>query len=222
MATEKKKPDKLYKFETLLIAICVAMAFGFMAGAAFTVYKLDTGPAASRMPPAASNAAATVDPDKESRIAMLEKVAAQNPDDGKNWQELGNLYFDTGRPTDAIDAYTRSLAIIPGNPNVLTDMGVMYRRSGKPEKAVESFDRAIAADPKHETARFNKGIVLLHDLKDEKGALAAWKGLLEINPLAMAPNGQTVDELVKVIISTVFSVSRSTSSAALSVTGWAQ
>jgi len=197
MGSEKKKSEKRYKFETLLISACVAMAFGFMAGAAFTVYKLDKGPSASRMPPPASSAAATVDPNKESRIAMLEKVAAQNPDDGKNWQELGNLYFDTGRHTDAIDAYNKSLAIIPGNPNVLTDLGVMYRRSGKPEKAVEAFDRAIAANARHETARFNKGIVLLHDLKDEKGALAAWKGLLEVNPLAMAPNGQTVDELVK-------------------------
>ena len=197
MATKDKKPEKRYKFETLVIAMCVAMAFGFMAGAAFTVYKLDSNPTVSQMPPAASNVAANMDPEKESQIVMLEKVVAQNPDDGKTWQELGNLYFDTARHADAIDAYNKSLAILPGNPNVLTDLGVMYRRSGQPEKAVDAFDRAIAADPKHETSRFNKGIVLLHDLKDEKGALAAWKELLAVNPLAMAPNGQTVDELIK-------------------------
>lgn len=197
MVETKERAEKLYKFETLLLAVCIAMAAGFMAGAAFTVYKLDTGPAVSRMPPAASGVAANVDPDKENRITMLEKVVAQNPKDGKTWQELGNLYFDTGRNTDAIDAYNKSLAITPGNPNILTDLGVMYRRTGKPEKAVDAFDRAIAAEPGHETARFNKGIVLLHDLQDEKGALAAWRGLLEINPLAMAPNGQTVDELIK-------------------------
>ena len=197
MATKDKKPEKRYKFETLVIAMCVAMAFGFMAGAAFTVYKLDSNPAVSQMPPADSNVAANMDPDKESQIVMLEKVVAQNPDDGKTWQKLGNLYFDTARHADAIDAYNKSLAILPGNPNVLTDLGVMYRRSGQPEKAVDAFDRAIAADPKHETSRFNKGIVLLHDLKDEKGALAAWKELLAVNPLAMAPNGQTVDELIK-------------------------
>lgn len=197
MGTKEKKPEKRYKFETLLITMCVAMAFGFMVGAAFTVYKLDTDPAIARMPPSASNVAANVDPGKEDRIAMLEKVVAQNPDDGKTWQELGNLYFDTARHAEAIDAYNKSLAILPGNPNVLTDLGVMYRRSGKPKMAIEAFDRAIAADPGHETSRFNKGIVLLHDLNDEKGAIAAWRGLLEINPLAMAPNGQTVDELIK-------------------------
>ncbi len=197
MGTEVKKPEKQYKFETLVIAVCVAVAFGFMVGAAFTVYKLDTDPAIPQMTPAASNVAANVEPGKADRIAMLEKVVVKNPDDGKIWQELGNLYFDTARHTDAIDAYNKSLAILPGNPNVLTDLGVMYRRNSQPENAIASFDRAIAAEPKHETARFNKGIVLLHDLKNEKGALAAWKGLLAINPLAMAPNGQTVDELIK-------------------------
>ena len=73
----------------------------------------------------------------------------------------------------------------------------MYRRSGAPEKAIASFDKAIAIDPNHEVSRFNKGIVLLHDLKDTERALQAWESLLEINPLAMAPNGQSVDELIK-------------------------
>jgi len=166
MGKKQKTPEKQYKFETLVIAVCVAMAFGFMAGAAFTVYKLDTSEPVSRMSPASSGVSAAMDPGKESRIAMLEKVVRENPEDGATWKVLGDLYF-------------------------------MYRRSGNSKKALESFDRAISADPKHETARFNKGIVLLHDLNDEKSAVAAWRGLLEVNPLAMAPNGQSVDELIK-------------------------
>ena len=63
--------------------------------------------------------------------------------------------------------------------------------------AIESFDRAAAIDTKHEPARFNKGIVLLHDLKDQNGAIKAWEDLLEINPLAMAGNNQSVDQLIK-------------------------
>ena len=197
MGKKKKTPEKLYKFETLVIAVCVALAFGFMAGAAFTVYKLDTSEPVSRMPPASSSVSAAMDPGQESRIAMLEKVVKEKPEDGATWKALGDLYFDTKRHADAIDAYEKSLAIGPNDPNVLTDLGVMYRRSGNSEKAVAAFDRAIATDPKHETARFNKGIVLLHDLSDEKSAVAAWRGLLEVNPLAMAPNGQSVDELIK-------------------------
>jgi len=197
MGKPEKKEEKRYKFETLVIAICVAMAFGFMVGAAFTVWKLDSSPTVASMPPASSGVAANLNPEKNSRITMLKKVVEQNPGDGKSWIELGNLYFDTAQHAEAIDAYTRALDINPNNANVITDLGVMYRRSGNSEKAVEMFDRAIAVDPKHETSRFNKGIVLLHDLKDEKGAIAAWRGLLEVNPVAMAPNGQTVDELIR-------------------------
>jgi tetratricopeptide (TPR) repeat protein len=72
----------------------------------------------------------------------------------------------------------------------------MYRRAGRPEDAVREFDRAIAIDPKLENPRFNKGVVLLHDLNDREGAIRAWEGLLNINPLAKAPNGQSVDELI--------------------------
>ena len=197
MGKQEKNEEKRYKFETLVIAVCVAMAFGFMAGAAFTVYKLDSGTPVATMPPNSSGVAANLNSEKMGRISMLKKVVEKNPDDGKTWVELGNLYFDTAQHAEAIDAYTRALDINPNNANVITDLGVMYRRSGNSEKAVEMFDRAIAVDPRHETSRFNKGIVLLHDLKDDKGAIAAWRGLLEINPLAMAPNGQTVDELIQ-------------------------
>jgi tetratricopeptide (TPR) repeat protein len=73
----------------------------------------------------------------------------------------------------------------------------MYRRTGNPEKAVEAFDKAVSTDADHEIARFNKGIVLLHDRNDPAGAIQAWKELLEVNPEAVAPNGQRVAELLQ-------------------------
>jgi cytochrome c-type biogenesis protein CcmH/NrfG len=132
-----------------------------------------------------------------ARIFELEKQTAQNPQSAEAWIQLGNLYFDTDNNEKAIGAYQNSLALKPDNANVLTDMGVMYRRSGKPAEAIKAFSKAIAVDPRHEVSRFNKGIVLMHDLKDREGALKAWEGLLEINPLAMAPNGQSVDQLIQ-------------------------
>jgi cytochrome c-type biogenesis protein CcmH/NrfG len=75
-------------------------------------------------------------------------------------------------------------------------MGVMYRRNGNPKAAVDAFNEAIRIDPKHEVSRFNKGIVLMHDLNDPDGAVETWEKLLEVNPLAMAPGGRSVDELV--------------------------
>jgi cytochrome c-type biogenesis protein CcmH/NrfG len=135
--------------------------------------------------------------DDASRLLELEKKVKANPADAALWAQIGNLYFDSGIFGNAIDAYETSLKYKPDNPDVLTDLGVMYRRSGNPEKAVEKFDAAMAVDPKHQVSRFNKGIVLIHNLKDLDGGIAAWEALLEINPLAMAPNGQSVDELIQ-------------------------
>ena len=130
------------------------------------------------------------------RIAALERQTKANPNNTQAWTELGNAYFDSGQYEASISAYRKSLELDPSNPNVWTDMGVMYRRSGKPEEAIKAFDQAIAADPKHEVSRMNKGIVLLHDLNDFDGAIRAWEGLLEVNPLAMAPNGVSIDQMV--------------------------
>ena len=170
----------------------VTLVVGFIAGTIFGVMKADplTGgqsvasPAAAGKPPV-------------QMFQTLEAAAATDPQNAEAWVRLGNAYFDADQYQQAIDAYEKSLAIAPGNPNVLTDLGVMYRRNKQPEKAVEMFSWAMQADPRHEVSRMNKGIVLLHDLKDETGAITAWEELLSINPLATFGDGQSVDEMVR-------------------------
>jgi cytochrome c-type biogenesis protein CcmH/NrfG len=144
--------------------------------------------------PASTKAA---DPGNASMIAALEKETRSNPGNLEAWVELGNSYFDSTQYEKAIGAYRKALEINPDNANVWTDMGVMYRRNGNPQEAVTAFDKAIEVDPKHEVSRMNKGIVLLHDLKDTDGAIEAWEGLLEVNPVAMAPTGRSVDEMIQ-------------------------
>ena len=178
--------------ETFLIVTLLALAVGFFGGVVFAVFKSD-----SKAPvPSAPVQMGAPAPAGSDRIATLEREAQANPGNANAWTELGNAYFDSNQFEASISAYRKSLEINPGNPNVWTDMGVMYRRSNKPKEAVKAFDQAIAADPKHEISRMNKGIVLLHDLNDFKGAIEAWEGLLEINPIAMAPNGISIDQMV--------------------------
>ncbi len=188
--TDKKKALKGYiQTPTATIFTLVAFGLGFFAGVAFAVYK--TGPQASNRPlPQVQNESAQM-------IAKFEAEVNQNPANSAAWVQLGHLYFDGNAYSQAINAYEKALQLEPNNPNVMTDLGIMYRRNGEPEKAVAIFSRVIAIAPKHENARFNKGIVMLNDLQDREGALAAWEGLRAINPLAMAPNGQSIDELIQ-------------------------
>ncbi len=132
-----------------------------------------------------------------SGIDSLKAEALRNPGSAAAWISLGNAYFDGERYPEAIEAYKRSLEIAPGDPDVWTDLGVMYRRTGQPNRAVEAFDRARGLDPRHQECRFNKGVVLLYDLQDRSGALQAWLELAAINPTFVAPNGQSIQELIR-------------------------
>ena len=164
---------------------------GFLGGVVFSIYK-STGVAPVAVPTAAQPDIG----DRAQELDRLTKETAQNPGNGAAWIQLGNLYFDTNIPEKAIWAYQKSLEIDPANPDVWTDLGVMYRRNNQPQEALKAFDEAIRLDPKHEPSRFNKGIVQLHDLNDPAAGIKTWEDLLAINPLAMAPNGKSVDELV--------------------------
>lgn len=158
-----------------------------------------TQPAESARPhPGATDpAAAGLPPGLAARLTELQAAVRKDPASAANWTELGNLFFDAGRVHEAINAYERSLAIAPGNADVLTDLGIMYRENDAPEKAVDCFRKAFAANPRHENALFNAGVVLYNDLGRKDEALAAWRRLLALNPQARAPDGRTVLEMVR-------------------------
>ena len=173
--------------------VALAFAAGILAGVLLTLYKTGGSPPAELHNHAEQKSSAGL----SDQIAALEFKVSQNPGDIEGWIQLGNLCFDSDLPEKSIAAYEKALALNPNNADVLTDQGVMYRKSGKFDKAIQCFDKAVGVNPKHEIARFNKGIVLMHDLNNPKGAIQAWEELLAVNPLAMAPNGMSIDEMLK-------------------------
>jgi cytochrome c-type biogenesis protein CcmH/NrfG len=195
MAKKQKVEQGQYiRKETFYMVTLLALAVGFFGGVVFAVFKSDSKAPVPSAPAQMGSPAPA--PASSDRIAALERQTQAEPGNVKAWTELGNAYFDSNQYEESISAYRKSLELDPSNPNVWTDMGVMYRRAGKPEDAIKAFDQAIAADPKHEVSRMNKGIVMLHDLNDFNGAIQAWEGLLEVNPIAMAPNGVSIDQMV--------------------------
>ena len=117
-----------------------------------------------------------------SKIQTLKDIVKKDPKNLSAWVELGNLYFDSDQPKEAIEAYSQYLAIKPDNPDVRTDMGIMYRKLGEFDRAIEEFKKAAQSDPKHVNSRYNLGMVLLHDKQDIKGAIKAWEEYLKVDP----------------------------------------
>jgi cytochrome c-type biogenesis protein CcmH/NrfG len=194
--TEQTAPKNGYvKTQTLVFAVFLAFVVGFFAGIVLTIVKTGNGPP----PGVGADTTAEMEEARQRRaqIAQLEAHTQSNPQDAEAWARLGHAYFDENQPSKAIAAYQSALKLRPNNADLWTDLGVMYRRDQQPEEAVRAFDRAIEIDPAHEIAHFNKGVVLIHDLSDVEGGVRSWKALLAINPTAKAPNGQTVEELIR-------------------------
>ena len=202
MVKNKEIANKGYvKKQTLMGAVLLSLFIGFVGGSIYSSFKLASDKQMQQKRVAAGNDQVSEQQDNSAefaaKILQLEQYLEQHPKDAEALAQLGHLFYDSNQFVNAIDAYEKSLAIEPEKTGVITDLGVMYRRNEQPEKAIEAFDKAIAIDPAFEIARFNKGVVLLHDLNDVQGGIRAWEELVEQNPMAMAPNGESVDALVQ-------------------------
>jgi len=185
------------KKETAILGIVIAFIIGFIAGA--VVFGLTRG---SGTPRGASVAQKGPSPEMTQEMGeavpnpaevaaktqALKDIVQRDPKNLSAWAELGNIYFDTNQPQEAIDAYSKYLALKPDNADVRTDMGIMYRKLGDFDRAIKEFRTAAQNDPKHVNSRYNIGIVLLHDKQDIKGAIKAWEDYLKVDPKSERAN----------------------------------
>jgi len=186
---DKKEPDSLSKRvrgKTIGIAFGAGIVVGILVAIVWqakisnpAVCKMDSSP-----------------PGAASKIQDLQYIVQKDSLNAGAWIELGNLFYDTRRSEEAIDAYAHALKIKPDNPDVLTDMGVMYRNEKMFPQAIECFEKALTIDPKHRLARYNKGAVLLNDLLDRNGAIAEWEMLLKVDSKAVSADGQSIAALL--------------------------
>ena len=175
------------KKETVILAVVIAFLVGFITGATVAILKGKKGvegPAMVQKPQTAPMPAPPGPSSLEvaSKIQNLKDILKKDPKNLPAWVELGNLYFDSNQPKEAIEAYSQYLAIKPDNADVRTDMAIMYRNLGEMDRALEQFQKAAQSDPKHVNSRYNIGIVLLHDKQDIKGAIKAWEEYLKVDP----------------------------------------
>jgi tetratricopeptide (TPR) repeat protein len=175
------------KKETVILIVVIAFLAGFITGATVAILKGKKGveTVAVQQKPQMGPPSAPPGPsplEVASKIKTLKEIIQKDPENLPAWVELGNLYFDTDQPKEAIEAYSKYLVVKPENADVRTDMGIMYRRLGEFDRSLEEFRKAAQSDPNHVHSRYNIGIVLLHDKQDIKGAIKAWEEYLKVDP----------------------------------------
>lgn len=193
-------PKGFVKKEVMIIAALATLIVGFLGGVIFSSFRAPLQPATvaqSSVPqPQAGQQPSGPTAAQAAQIFSLEEEVKANPKSVGAWTQLGNLYFDTDQPNQAITAYLKSLELNPVQPPVLTDLGIMYRHNRQFKDALAVFDKALSLQPDLEQAIFNKGVVLIFDLGDKVAGLKAWQQLIDKNPNAVAPNGQPLAELI--------------------------
>jgi cytochrome c-type biogenesis protein CcmH/NrfG len=182
------------KKETVILVVVIVFIVGFITGAIVAILKTKSGdrPGLIQNPQLASQMAPQMAPmpipqgpspaEVASEVQTLKAILKKDPKNLSALAELGNLYFDSDKPKEAIEAYQQYLAIKPDNADIRTDMGIMYRKLGQFDKAIEEFKKAAQFDPNHVHSRYNIGIVLLHDKQEIKGAIKAWEEYLKVDP----------------------------------------
>jgi cytochrome c-type biogenesis protein CcmH/NrfG len=167
----------------LLSGLAIGVFAGFLGG-----YFVGAGRGNDEAPPVVAAPTGVPMPPRPDpmvvtgRIQANREVVAADPKNEKAWIALGNDYFDLQQAQNAVDAYAKALALVPNNPDVLTDQGVMYRQLGAFDKAVADFKQAGKLNPRHLQSFFNLGIVYSQDLKDSAAAAKAWSKVIEIAP----------------------------------------
>ena len=96
--------------------------------------------------------------------------------------ELGNLYFDAERYTDAIKWYGEALKLAPTDVNVSTDLAVSYYYTNQPDRALEQFQASLKLDPKHTKTLLNQGIVQAFGKQDLAAAEQSWQQVIQLEP----------------------------------------
>jgi len=121
-----------------------------------------------------------VSSDKLQQIENLQKKVTLKEATAETWKELGNIYFDTDKPEQAIHAYERALVLQPDDTDTLNDQGAMYRQTGDFQRALANFEKAYSLDPYNLESLYNCGYVYAFDLNNIPKALFMWRRYLEL------------------------------------------
>jgi tetratricopeptide (TPR) repeat protein len=118
----------------------------------------------------------------EAQVNEFKSVAEREPTNALPRVQLGNMYFDAERYSEAIPWYTEALKLSPNDADVSTDLGVSYYYTNQADKALEQFDRSLEISPNHAKTLLNVGVVKAFGKQDLDGAVEAWQRVVELSP----------------------------------------
>jgi len=149
-----------------------------------------------------------------ARDSMVNQYAAYllaRPDNWKAYNNLGDLFFRTGKYSMALKSYESAIAIDPSVCQPMISAGLSYARGGNLEMAIMMLRRAIELEPGNEVAHWQ--LALLY-LENQQSAFAEneFRKVLDINEkaapaaynLAVIISDRSIPEAIRWIRKAIF------------------
>ena len=97
------------------------------------------------------------------------------------WNILGGARFQIGMLDSAVDAFKKSISLMPCNAEAYNNMGVALKNQGKLDEAMEAYKKAISFNLNYAEAYNNMG-VCLKDQGNLDEAIKAYKKSISLRP----------------------------------------
>jgi len=101
----------------------------------------------------------------------------QKLDDADAYYSIGIALQKQNKLEEAIEAYSKALAIKPDYADAYYNMGIALQKQNKLEEAIEAYNKALAIKPDYADAYYNIGIALQKQNKLEEAIEACSKAL---------------------------------------------
>jgi tetratricopeptide (TPR) repeat protein len=107
----------------------------------------------------------------EQEVARNTVLLQHDGDNAKYLNDLGFAYYRLHRNQEALTAFLKAVALVPGSSITHNNLGAAYMRMKEYGKAEEEFSKALALDPNFIKTAYNLSVSLYR----QKKYLAAYK-----------------------------------------------
>lgn len=92
----------------------------------------------------------------EAVVEHAQQLVKEQPHNTAPYFMLGDAYFEMGKFNEALNAFNKSLAIIPGDPYALNYRGTTYAQLGQIDKAIADYTRVIEIRKKASSKKWDE------------------------------------------------------------------
>jgi len=118
----------------------------------------------------------------DKKAAPLKEKLKSDPKNGELLAQVGAIYNSAHEYEDAAGYYSQSVQADPKNAALRIKLASSLFRSGDADGAIAQLNECLKFDPSNANALFDLGMIRLEGKQDAKGAAAAWRRLLKLNP----------------------------------------